>query len=205
MNIRARASSALSAMFVGGQRTCCRLAPPIESSMLLNSAMRSSGPITWIHPPFTPASTRLISSKLSSPFSCSHREPEIGSKAMPKLLRMPYAKIFWTLAPACPPRAAPAAKNGLSDGVVPSSFRRRITPVRCASSGSGRRASDRRDPPPERRWHDTIGQSVLRRWGGSRRTGGRQRPEDLRVRHPQQLWHGLRPDLWFPVGAGERG
>src|SRR5262249_3349910 len=41
------------------------------------------------------------------------------------------------LAPTSPPKAAPAAKNGLSAGVVPSSFKRRTTPVRWALSGSG--------------------------------------------------------------------
>ena len=54
---------------------------------------------------------------------------------------MPYAKTFFTFSPASiAPRAAiaaPARTKGLSAGVVPSSFSRRITPVRCALSGSG--------------------------------------------------------------------
>ena len=40
-------------------------------------------------------------------------------------------------APTSPPIAAPAAKNGLSGGVVPSSLSRKITPVRWALSGAG--------------------------------------------------------------------
>ena len=40
-------------------------------------------------------------------------------------------------APTSPPILAPTAKNGLSDGVLPSSFSRRITPVRWALSGCG--------------------------------------------------------------------
>ena len=47
-------------------------------------------------------------------------------------------------------------------------------------------------------------QPVLRRRRGDRRRGGRQPPEDLRLRHPQQLRDGLRPDLGRPLGAGER-
>jgi hypothetical protein len=39
--------------------------------------------------------------------------------------------------PISPPSAAPAAKNGLSVGVEPSSFKRSMTPVKCASSGCG--------------------------------------------------------------------
>ena len=42
-------------------------------------------------PEFIPGSTRLSSLNESSPFSCSHNRPDFGSKAMPKLLRMPYA------------------------------------------------------------------------------------------------------------------
>ncbi len=53
------------------------------------------------------------------------------------LFLSPYAKSRWMLAPASPPIAAPAAKNGLSLGVDPSSFSRRITPLRCALSGLG--------------------------------------------------------------------
>ena len=91
----------------------------------------------WTQPPFMPGSTRLSSLKLSSPFSCSHRSPETGSKAMPKLLRRPYAKIFWMFAPTSPPIARAGGEERVVDGVVPSSFSRRITPVRCALSGSG--------------------------------------------------------------------
>ena len=60
-------------------------------SIALNSATRSSGPMTCTQPELKPGSTRLISLKLSSPFSCSHRSPENGSNAMPNELRMPYA------------------------------------------------------------------------------------------------------------------
>ena len=45
--------------------------------------------MNWTQPPLKPGSTRLISLKQSSPFSCSHRSPETGSNAIPKLLRMP--------------------------------------------------------------------------------------------------------------------
>ena len=41
------------------------------------------------------------------------------------------------MAPTSPPMAAPAAKNGLSLGTEPSSFRRRMAPVRWALSGCG--------------------------------------------------------------------
>jgi hypothetical protein len=88
-------------------------------------------------PELNPGSAMFTSLKLSSPFSCSQSFPETGSKAMPKLLRRPYANSFCTFAPTSPPIAAPAAKNGLSLGVEPSSLSRRIDPVRCASSGSG--------------------------------------------------------------------
>ena len=47
--------------------------------------------MTCTQPELKPGSTRLISLKLSSPFSCSHRSPENGSNAMPNELRMPYA------------------------------------------------------------------------------------------------------------------
>ena len=40
-------------------------------------------------PELNPGSARLSSVKLSSPFSCSHRSPETGSNAIPKLLRSP--------------------------------------------------------------------------------------------------------------------
>jgi hypothetical protein len=88
-------------------------------------------------PEFMPDSTRLSSLNESSPFSCSHRSPDTGSNAKPNELRTPYANSFWTFAPTSPPIIAPARKNGLSVGAVPSSFNRTITPVRCASSGSG--------------------------------------------------------------------
>src|SRR6188508_1576724 len=65
-----------------------------------------------------PAVTRLSSEKLSSPFSCSQSPPLSGSKAMPKLFRWPYENSFCTFAPASPPIAAPAAKNGLSEGAA---------------------------------------------------------------------------------------
>ena len=42
-----------------------------------------------------------------------------------------------TLAAACPVKPVLALKKGLSVGTLPSSLRRSITPVRCASSGSG--------------------------------------------------------------------
>src|SRR5215218_9965348 len=83
----------------------------------------------WQEVRFIPGSTRFSSSKASSPFSWSHSDPDSGSKAIPKLLRTPYAKIFWTFAPTSPPIASPAANRGLSVGVVPSSFKRRITPA----------------------------------------------------------------------------
>ena len=47
--------------------------------------------MTWTQPELKPGSTRLISLKQSSPFSCSHRSPLNGSNAMPNELRMPYA------------------------------------------------------------------------------------------------------------------
>ncbi len=47
--------------------------------------------MTWTQPELKPSSTRLISLKESSPFSCSHRSPLNGSNAMPKPLRRPYA------------------------------------------------------------------------------------------------------------------
>ena len=56
---------------------------------------------------------------------------------MPKLLRMPYEKIFWTFSPTSPPIMRPTRQNGLSRGASPSSSSRMITPVRCRSSGSG--------------------------------------------------------------------
>ena len=43
----------------------------------------------WVQPELKPGSTRLISENESSPFSCSHRSPDFGSKAMPKQLRSP--------------------------------------------------------------------------------------------------------------------
>ena len=43
----------------------------------------------WTQPEFMPGRTRLSSLNESSPFSCSHRSPDFGSNAMPKLLRMP--------------------------------------------------------------------------------------------------------------------
>ena len=81
-------SAAVSAMFVGGQRSCCSERPPNVDSISRNCATRSIGPMSWTQPPFIPRSTRLISSNVSSPFSCSHRSPLTGSNAMPKLLRI---------------------------------------------------------------------------------------------------------------------
>ena len=57
--------------------------------MPLYWAIRSAGPMIWIQPPFIPGSTRFSSSNASSPFSSAHRFPATGSKAIPKLLRMP--------------------------------------------------------------------------------------------------------------------
>ena len=44
--------------------------------------------------------------------------------------------MLWTFSPASPPISAPAAKNGLSSGIEPSSLRRRITPVKLMSVGA---------------------------------------------------------------------
>ena len=62
---------------------------PNVVSISLNWAIRSTGPMIWIQPPFIPGSTRLSSLKASSPFSCSQSAAGLGSKAMPKLLRWP--------------------------------------------------------------------------------------------------------------------
>ena len=78
----------------------------------------------------------LISSKQSSPFSAPRacrRRIERHAEAVANAVR----EYLLQVRAASPPIGAPAAKNGLSVGVVPSSFRRRITPVRCALSGSG--------------------------------------------------------------------
>ena len=81
----------------------------------------------WTQPEFMPGATRLSSLNESSPFSCCHSRPDFGSKAMPKLLRMPYEKIFWTFSPTSPPIVRPTRQNGLSRGASPSSSRRTIT------------------------------------------------------------------------------
>src|SRR5437867_10577587 len=46
-------------------------------------------PCTLFHPLLKPGCTKLISSPYSGPFSESHNIPVKGSKAMPKLLRIP--------------------------------------------------------------------------------------------------------------------
>ena len=60
------------------------------------------------------------------------------------------------------------------------------------------------DPAAERRRVDADRQPILRRGRGDRRRGGRQHPEDVRLRPPQQLRHGIRPASGQPVGPGER-
>src|SRR5687767_7221806 len=51
-------------------------------------------PCTLFHPLLNPGSTRFISSPYSGPFSVSHNFPVKGSKAIPKPLRIPYAKYL---------------------------------------------------------------------------------------------------------------
>ena len=75
-------------------------------------------------------------------------------------------------------------------------------PVRRA--GARRPAPHRRDRAPRRRRRRAARQPVLARRPHDGRRGRRERPEDLRLRHPQQLRHGLRPGVGRPVGAGER-
>jgi hypothetical protein len=89
MNNRASASADVSAMFVGGQRSCCRFWPPKVVSIALYWAIRSAGPAIWTQPPLVPGSSRFNSLNVSSPFSCSQSPPDFGSTAMPKLLRWP--------------------------------------------------------------------------------------------------------------------
>lgn len=76
-------------MFVGGHLPCCRPKNMGSVSMPLYSATRDSGPMIWTQPPFIPGLTRLNSVKESSPFCSSQRSPEMGSKAMPNVLRIP--------------------------------------------------------------------------------------------------------------------
>jgi hypothetical protein len=59
------------------------------SSMSLNCAIRETGPMIWIQPPFMPRSTRFSSSNVSSAFCWSQRLPETGSTAIPNVLRSP--------------------------------------------------------------------------------------------------------------------
>src|ERR1051326_5649334 len=151
INSRVNAWSAESAMLVGDQRTCCNPKKFELVSIALNSARRATGPMIWTQPRLAPDSIRLISEKLSSPSCDSQSWPENVSKATPKPLRTPYAKIFCKFLPASPPRSAPARKNGLCGGVVPSSFNRNMTPGKCALSGSGPPADYRpaRDHPED--------------------------------------------------------
>ena len=72
-------------------------------------------------------------------------------------------------------------------------------------AGAGRRAPDRRRPAPQRRRHDAGRQPVLRRRRRDGRRGRRERPEDLLVRPPQRLRHGLRPALRRRSGCEENG
>ena len=109
MKSRESASAGLSAMFVGGQRSCCRFCPPNVVSISLNCAIRETGPMICTQPPFIPGSTRFSSLKESSPFSWFQSAPDCGSIAIPKLFRWPYEKILWRPAPTSPPIAAPAA------------------------------------------------------------------------------------------------
>ena len=89
MKSRESASDGLSAMFSGGQRSCCRFRPPNVVSISLNWAIRETGPMICTQPPFIPGSIRFSSLKVSSPFSWFQRAPEIGSIAIPKLFRWP--------------------------------------------------------------------------------------------------------------------
>jgi hypothetical protein len=63
-------------------------------SIALNCWIRSGGPMICTQPELNPGSARLSSVKLSSPFSCSHRSPETGSNAIPKLIAPPAAIIL---------------------------------------------------------------------------------------------------------------
>ena len=70
--------------------------------------------------------------------------------------------------------------------------------------GARRPAPHRRDRPPRRGRRRPARQPVLARRPHDGRRGRRERPEDLLVRHPQQLRHGLRPEVGRAVAAGER-
>ena len=70
--------------------------------------------------------------------------------------------------------------------------------------GDRRPAPHRRDRPPRRRRRRPARQPVLADRPHDGRRGRRERPEAVRLRHPQQLRHGVRPEVRRPVGAGER-
>ncbi len=71
-------------------------------------------------------------------------------------------------------------------------------------SRARRRALHGRDPAAQRRRDDARRQSLLRRRRDDGRRGRRQPPADLRLRHPQQLRHGVRSALGQSLAAGER-
>ena len=76
MKRRESASASVSAMFVGGQRICCRPKNCGLVSISLNCATRDNGPMICTQPEFMAGSTRFSSLKVSSPFSFSQRSPE---------------------------------------------------------------------------------------------------------------------------------
>jgi hypothetical protein len=89
MKRRESASAGVSAMFVGGQRICCRPKNWALVSICLNWGTLDEGPMICTQPEFQPGSTRFSSLKVSSPFSFCQRSPEIGSKFIPKLFLIP--------------------------------------------------------------------------------------------------------------------
>ena len=68
---------------------------------------------------------------------------------MPKAVADAVREDILMFAPTSPPIRRPSSKNGLSRGVVPSSLRRRTTPVRWSLSGSGPPNSSSGIPGPK--------------------------------------------------------
>ena len=66
--------------------------------------------------------------------------------------------------------------------------------------GPRQRPPHGRDPAAQRRRHDPRRQSVLRRRRRDRRRSRRQHPEDLFLRPPQRLRHGVRPGVRLRSG-----
>ena len=71
-------------------------------------------------------------------------------------------------------------------------------------AGAGQRPLHGRDSAAQRRRHDARGQSVLRGRRGDGRRGRREHPEDLLLRPPQRLRHGVRPVERQSLGDRER-